>query len=192
MPQKSHYINLRKKYLPEKIKLIFLLESPPVSGDYFYDPDGKTTEQLFSSMMKIINCQPSSKADGLAKFAGQHYVLADATYSPVNQIKNKRKRNEAILRDLPELIDDLREIIGRRRVKIILVKANICQMLEEPLKAIGFNVVNNGIMVPFPGSGQQKNFFRAIKRILLDENFEELDKRLKVVEKKLNIKPKSK
>jgi hypothetical protein len=65
-------------------------------------------------------------------------------------------------------------------------------MLEEPLKAIGFNVVNNGIMVPFPGSGQQKNFFRAIKRILLDENFEELDKRLKVVEKKLNIKPKSK
>jgi hypothetical protein len=47
-------------------------------------------------------------------------------------------------------------------------------------------------MVTFPGSGQKKNFFRAIKRILLDENFEELDKRLKVVEKKLNIKPKSK
>ncbi len=166
MPQKSYYINLRQEYWPEKIKIIFLLESPPVSGDYFYDPDGKTTEQLFSSMMKLIGCRPESKAAGLKEFAKKHYVIADATYSPVNQIKNKRKRNEAILRDLPNLIDDLRKMIGRRRVKLILVKANICRMLEAPLKAIGFNVINNGIMVPYPGSGQQKKFSKAIKRIL--------------------------
>ena len=192
MPSKSYYHKLRKKYLPKKIKAIFLLESPPVSGDYFYDPASRTTEQLFSAMMKIINYQPSSKAEGLREFARQGYVLADATYSPVNHIKNKRKRNEAILRDLPDLIDDLREIIGRRRIKLILVKANICQMLEEPLKATGFNVVNNGITVPFPGSGQQTKFHAAINRILVNGNFEELDKRLKVVEKKLGIKPKSK
>ena len=166
MPQKSYYINLRQKYLPKRIKIIFLLESPPVSGDFFYDPAGRTTEQLFSSMMKLIDYQLKSKADGLAEFARQHYVLADATYSPVNQIKNERKRNEKILRDLPNLIDDLRSMIGRRRVKLILVKANICRMLEEPLKAVGFKVINNGIMVPFPGSGQQKNFFKAIKQIL--------------------------
>ena len=166
MPSKSHYRKLRQKYLPEKIKLIFLLESPPASGGYFYDPDGTPTEQLFSAMMKLIDYRPESKTDGLKEFAKRGYVLADATYSPVNHIKNERKRNEAILKDLPDLIDDLRSMTGRQRVKLILVKANICQMLAGPLKAVGFNVINNGVIVPFPGSGQQKNFFTAIKQIL--------------------------
>ena len=116
-------------------------------------------------MMKIINYRPVSKADGLKEFSKRGYAIVDATYSPVNHIKNERKRNEAILFDLPDLIDDLREIIGRRRVKIILVKANICRMLEEPLKAVGFNVINQNRTVPFPGSGQQKNFFKAIKQL---------------------------
>jgi hypothetical protein len=53
MHSKSRYHKLRKKYLPDRIKLIFLLESPPASGDYFYDPAGRTTEQLFSAMMKL-------------------------------------------------------------------------------------------------------------------------------------------
>jgi hypothetical protein len=162
----SPYHKLRQKYLPQKIKYIFLLESPPISGGYFYDPDGRATEQLFSAVMKVINYRPVSKADGLREFARRGYVLVDATYSPVNHIKNERKRNQAILRDLPDLIDGLRKMVGRRRVKIILIKANICQMLEAPLKAVGFNVINNGISVPFPGSGQQNKFFQAIKQLL--------------------------
>jgi hypothetical protein len=117
-------------------------------------------------MMKVINYRPVSKADGLREFAMRGYVLIDATYTPVNHIKNERKRNQAILRDLPDLIDDLRKIIGRQRIKIIIVKANICQMLEAPLKAVGFKVINNGISVPFPGSGQQNKFFQAIKQML--------------------------
>jgi hypothetical protein len=39
-------------------------------------------------------------------------------------------------------------------------------MLEEPLKAVGFNVINQNRTMPFPGSGQQKNFFKAIKQLL--------------------------
>jgi hypothetical protein len=166
MSPKYYYHKLRQKYLPQKIKLIFLLESPPISGDYFYDPDGRATEQLFSTMMKIINYRPVSKADGLKEFSKRGYAIVDATYSPVNHIKNERKRNKAVLKDLPNLIDDLRGVIGRRRIKIILVKANICHMLEAPLKAVGFNVINQGRTVPFPGSGQQNKFFKAIKQIL--------------------------
>jgi hypothetical protein len=125
----SHYINLRKKYLPVKTRLIFLLESPPASGDYFYDPAGRTTEQLFTAMMKLIDCHPSSKDEGLAEFARQGRVLVDATYSPVNKINSQSRRNKIILRDLPNLIDDLRTLTGTRQAKIILVKANICRSL---------------------------------------------------------------
>jgi hypothetical protein len=77
---------------------------------------------------------------------------------------------------MPALIDDLKETIGRRRVKIILVKTNICRMLEAPLKAVGFNVINNGITVPFPGCGQQNKFFKVINQTIMSKkektNFE--------------------
>ena len=69
MHPKSHYIKLRAKYQSPKIKLTFVLESPPASGNYFYDPTGKTTEPLFSAMMKLIGHQPASKKDGLIAFA---------------------------------------------------------------------------------------------------------------------------
>jgi hypothetical protein len=68
MPSTAHYINLRDQYKPRKTRVIFILESPPASGEYFYDPDGRTGEQLFSAMMKVINYQPKDKADGLAEF----------------------------------------------------------------------------------------------------------------------------
>jgi len=51
---KNYYLPLRNKYRPKKIKLLILAESPPVSGKYFYDETGKTSEPLFSALMKII------------------------------------------------------------------------------------------------------------------------------------------
>ncbi len=44
---KEYYLKLRNKYLPESLKIIFILESPPASGKYFYNETGKTTEPLF-------------------------------------------------------------------------------------------------------------------------------------------------
>jgi len=165
MHPKSHYIKLRAKHQPPEIKLIFVLESPPASGKYFYDPTGKTTEPLFAGLMKAISEQPATKEDGLRAFARKDFFLVDATYKPLNHIRNNKKRNEAILFDLPELILDLKTTIRNQRVKIVLVKANICRMLEAPLKAIGMNVINEGAVIPFPSSGNQNKFHQAIQKV---------------------------
>lgn len=164
MLNKIYYINLRNKYKPKKIKLIFLLESPPASGRYFYNPKGTTTEPLFSAMMKLMDYHPKDKVDGLAEFQGRGYFLLDATYQPINNLRGSR-RNEIILRDLLHLLDDLKAVTRNQRTKIILVKANICRMLEAPLKELRYNVINDGITVPFPSTGQQNNFFNAINQI---------------------------
>jgi hypothetical protein len=166
MRSKSHYITLRNQYRSPKIKTILVLESPAVSANYFYNPTGRTTEPLFSAIMKVIGESPAAKEKGLAAFARIGFFLVDATYQPVNHINNKKKRNEAILSALPELTHDLREIIGNQGVKIILVKANICRLLEEPLTAAGFNVINNGTIVPFPSHGNQTKFHQAIQWLL--------------------------
>jgi hypothetical protein len=166
MHDKAYYIDLRNKYRPSKIKLTFVLESPPVSGKYFYDPKGKTSEPLFSAMMKVIGHKPATKEDGLFAFSKTGFFLVNATYSPVNHLKSMKKRNGAILADLPELIQDLKHTLGNQRVKVVLVKANICRLLEEPLKSAGFRVINNGAVVPFPSHNHQANFQENIKKVL--------------------------
>jgi hypothetical protein len=79
--------------------------------------------------------------------------------------KKPRERNEAVLKALPELIDDLNRTLPAHRTKIVLVKANICRLLEKPLKNEGFNVANDGTVIPFPSSGQQAKFHRAIQKL---------------------------
>lgn len=50
--KKTDYLKFRNKYLPRKfkrkLKTIFILESPPFSDKFFYNPNGKITEPLFS------------------------------------------------------------------------------------------------------------------------------------------------
>ncbi len=165
MYPKSHYHKLRNKYTPTNPKLIFVLESPPASDKYFYDPAGKTTEPLFSAMMKVIGERPATKEDGLHAFAHKGFFLVDATYKPVNHIKSRKKRNEIIISDLPELIQDLKQTIENHQTRIVLVKANICRYLEASIKTAGFNVINDGIIIPFPSSGQQNNFHKNIRKV---------------------------
>ncbi len=51
------------------------------------------------------------------------------------------------------------------QIKIILVKANICRLLEPRLLSRGFNVQNHGIIIPFPSTGHQKKFLIEIRKI---------------------------
>jgi len=160
--QHKEYVAKRNKYKPETIKAIFILESPPKSGKYFYDPEGKTTEPLFKAMMELIGYKPVDKASGLAEFAKKGFIIADATYTPVNHHKEGKYRDGAIMVWYRSLLKDLDILTPDKKVPIILVKANICRLLAVPLKSAGFNVANNGITVPFPATGQQGKFRKQI------------------------------
>lgn len=163
--KRDDYLQLRNKYHPEKLKLIFILESPPVSGKYFYDDEtGKTSEPLFNEMMKLMNYGPDDKKDGLSEFKKKGYLLVDATYKQVNNLKGKEREN-TILSDFDNLVADLEEICSDKKVPIVLVKVNICRLLENRLIAKDFNIKNNGIEVPFPSTGQQKRFHSKISKI---------------------------
>ncbi len=162
---RDHYLRLRKRYLPSKLNLLFILESPPVSGNYFYDETGKTTEPLFSAFMKFLNYSPSDKKDGLEHFKSNGYFLVDATYKQVNKLKGKI-RDYTILSDYNRLIDDLENMCPEKNVPIILVKANICRMFDERLTERGFNILNKGIVIPFPSHGHQKKFHLEMSKVL--------------------------
>ena len=108
MLTRSDYHAFRRVYQPADLKLIVVAESPPVSGLYFYNPAGAVSEPLFSAFMQQIGVQPASKDEGLRSFHQKGWLLADATYEPVNVNAYKKvERNGIIMRDYPLLRDDL-------------------------------------------------------------------------------------
>jgi hypothetical protein len=154
---RNYYIQIRNRYHPENVKLIFILESPPISGKYFYDSEGAISEPLFSALMKLLNYQPKDKEDGLQFFKSEGYLLVDATYKQVNNLKGK-ERDETILSDYDYLVSDLENICSDKEVPIIIVKANVCKLLDHRLSEKGFNIINKGAIIPFPSHGQQNKF----------------------------------
>jgi hypothetical protein len=163
---RNEYLVLRRPYEPESVRLVIIAESPPASGLYFYNPDGRTTEPLFTAMMRElgISCVPT-KADGLVSFQRCGWLLVDATHEPVNKC-SPSEREKIIERDYPLLHDDLAMLTPDRSTPLVLIKANVCRILEPKLVEDRFNVLNRGIVVPFPSSGRQKQFHRQFDAVL--------------------------
>jgi hypothetical protein len=162
---RSDYLSLRERYYPKHAKIIFVLESPPKSGLYFYNPDGLVTEPLFRAMMKdVLEIQPKSKHEGLTEFAAWGYLLIDATYIPVNGLSSD-VRDAVIEKDFPLLVEELHRYADSE-TKVVLVKVNVCKLLESRLVDQRFTVLNRGKRIPFPSTGQQ-NKFRSLVRPML-------------------------
>jgi hypothetical protein len=162
--RREAYLSLRQRYEPNAITLAIVAESPPASGKYFYDPDGAITEPLFAALMKSLGLSPRTKASGLSVFQQRGWILVDATYEPVNDLNNI-ERDAILIRNYPLLRDDLTRLTPDRSAPIILIKTNVCAILEQRLMAEGFNVFNRGRRLPFPSHGWQKRFEREFGAI---------------------------
>ena len=164
--KRGDYLSLRRPFEPDDIYLIIIAESPPAAGRYFYNQEGRVTEPLFAAMMVQLGVFPKTKLDGLREFQQRGWILVDATYKPVNDERNRERRNQAILRDYGLLCDDLKTLMSDRSIPLILIKKNVCQILGPKLAADGFNVLNEGSVIYFPSHGRQKDFHRQFSSVL--------------------------
>jgi hypothetical protein len=145
---------------------VIIAESPPHSGKYFYDPAGAPSEALFAAMMKQLGVAPRCpKQDGLRQFQRKGWFLVDATYQPVNNL-SEASADRVIERDYPSLRDDLATLMSARSTPLVLIKVNVCRILEPRLTEDGFNVLNGGRAVYFPSNSNQPDFHRQFGAIL--------------------------
>ncbi|WP_257167381.1 hypothetical protein [Bradyrhizobium sp. SRS-191] len=165
---RDYYLGLRRRYEPSVVELIIVAESPPASGKYFYDPSGSIAEPLFAAFMRQIGIVPVRKEAGLREFQSKGWVLVDATYQQVDKLPQDaaQDRNALIEGDYSLLVADLASLMSDRGVPLILIKANVCRILEPRLTKDGFNVVNAGRLVYFPSTGQQKKFEQQFASVL--------------------------
>ena len=166
---RAEYLALRRKFTPERLKLVVVAESPPASGRYFYDAAGSHGEPLFAALMKLLGHSSETKEDGLQKFGRNGWLLVDATYTPVNTLDDS-DRNRMIVEHYPLLRDDLESLMSDRSTPLILIKANVCKILEPRLLKDGFNVINCGHRIYFPAMGHQGKFLDQVRAVLSSEN----------------------
>ena len=159
------YLSLRRQYGPAHVRFILVAESPPISGRYFYDPTGSVSEPLFRAIMQCRELDPATKDAGLCDLREAGWILVDSTYEAINALTGS-DRDKIIIRDYPLLRDDLLTLVSDRRIPLILIKANVCQLLAPRLSEDGFNVLNRGRTVYFPSHGRQNEFQQQISTIL--------------------------
>ena len=158
------FIKLRNNYTPSNIKVIFVLESPPEDHGYVYNPSGHTGEVLFRAFMKLIRIKPETKEEGLQKLKQEGILLLNPTYTPVNKLSDK-EANKIIMSNYDNFKKDLLKFNPEKKIPLILVKANICQLLEKPLIDDGFIVLNKGQMIPFPMHYHQERFHEIVSNL---------------------------
>lgn len=164
--RKSEYIALRNTYRPARPKCVFVLESPPAHGGYVYDPTGRVSEILFRAFMGLLKRSPDTKDEGLHALADAGWILVNAIYVPVNKLSDA-EADRMILRNYRNLVRDLEDVMGGdKRIPVVLVKANIRRLLEEPLRSDGFRILNRGVMIPFPMHYHADVFRERIMKLL--------------------------
>src|SRR5262249_33413964 len=139
---RSEYLAFRRLYQPENVRLLIVAESPPIGGKYFYNRDGRITEPLFAAILGQLGLPYPTKHDGLLNLQQRGWILVDATYEPVDQHGSAPIRNQIIERDYPHLRDDLAALTPDRSAPVVLIKANVCRLLQDRLACDGFNVLN--------------------------------------------------
>ena len=157
---------LRKAYKPEKVKCLFVAESPPESNDnevrFFYNPRQERWDHMYRSLMKAVfpyfEYLPGEKDKWLRKFQGQGYYMIDATDIPINQCSASERRRA--LNDAVEpKVREIRELVSLETA-VVLVKKNVFLAFNAPLRKAGYNVIHDSFL-PFPSHGHQSRFIAA-------------------------------
>lgn len=148
----NYYHSLRQPFSPDHIKLVLLFESPPASGNYFYDPEGRMTEALYSAIMKLFDWKPESKVQGLEFMKEKGVLLLDATYQQVNHM-TKKHRKEIMREEFPLLRDRLPD------APILIGMVGVLEAVQDLLLEGGFELLNGDLRIPFPANGQQRRFY---------------------------------
>jgi hypothetical protein len=149
-----------ERYRPNRVQLLLIGEAPPSdSGRYFYFPDVSTQDSLFRYVVRsVLSREPGrgNKAELLSELRNAGVYLIDICEEPVD--------SEAELRScLPGLIDRARRLAPTH---VILIKATVYDTAYRALKQAGLPVVD--ARVPFPGSGRQLEYERAMAAALAD------------------------
>ena len=152
---------LRQRYKPHKVSVLFVGESPPAKGTFFYKGDSNLAQYTQEAFSEVFGAAFESPESFLEQFRLLGCYLEDLCLTPVNHLSRGERRREQ-----ERWIGSLAERIGSLSVKtIVVVMCGIVPYVERAVEQAGLkNVLRYS--VPFPAMGHQHQYVRELVKVL--------------------------
>lgn len=147
---------VRARYRPERIVTLFVGESAPYNGAFFYCGDSA----MLRHMQRAVELALGESDNFLDRFKAYGWYLDDLVLTPVNQL-TKSQRKAKCLAAQPSLADRIATYRPEAIVSVLLV---IKPFVDAA--AIMAGITAPRYAVPFPGMGQQARFQADIAAII--------------------------
>jgi DNA-binding transcriptional regulator YiaG len=151
----SNAKKLRARYLPPKIKVLFVGEAPPAGGTFFYAGNS----QMYRHLRETLQSRLGDPHDFLQAFKDRGYFLDDLVLEPFDQTPAK-ERAPILRQNIPLLAQRMTRY--QPEIVITLLK-RIGPYVQDAISQAGADVKH--YCVSFPGNGQQGNFRREMADI---------------------------
>jgi len=167
----DRYSVARNKYKPRRVNILFIAESPPSSGGYFYSEKTIGKDHLFRETMKALEFWPSGrpmrkdcdKRSMLSEFRSLGFFLIDTCEFPVDKLP-PRERRISTIRGAMTLPGRVGALCPDR---ILIVKKTVFKPAIQALSKTGFaRRVLNTEPLPFPSHGNQKKYRTMLRRLV--------------------------
>ena len=148
---------VRAKFRPERIVTLFVGESAPNGGGFFYLGNTAMARNMDRAMG---DAGLSGNGDFLGRFKAYGWYLDDLVLAPINDL-TQSTRKQRWRQSQKGLADRIAEYRPRAIVTLLV---GIKAVVESAATAAGCEAAF--FAVPFPGNGQQGRFRRELARIL--------------------------
>jgi hypothetical protein len=150
---------IRDSHRPDKVKLLFVGESPPASGKFFYR-GGAMTAFTMKAFMTAYDISFADQKEFLHAFKAFGCFLDDLSLRPVNRLKG-REREQALQDSVESLSDRIR---SSEPVVVIAVFRKIEEYVRQAVDESG--VPATLCVLPSPGYGHQNKYVQGLVEIL--------------------------
>jgi hypothetical protein len=151
--------SIRRNFRPSKIRILFVGESPPANGAFFY-MDSPMTNYMAQVFAQVCGKEFQSLNDFLSFFKAEGCYLDDLSYAPVDNLP-PRERRQTVDSCVGALAERMKEykpkhvVVVLMRIEASVRRAAYIAKLQVPIHA-----------VPFPGQGNQARFVAELSEIL--------------------------
>lgn len=152
----------RLEYKPDEIKVLFIGESPPSGGKFFFLNESDLYKNTRDCFLKVFNGQ-FEECDFLRYFKSLGCYLDDLCFEPVDNLPSEIRKNICA-----NSVDDL--AIRIRQYKPLVIIVVIKRIEKEVNKAIEKSGVNlKPKFLPFPRyAWQQEKYKNELEEILFN------------------------
>jgi hypothetical protein len=143
--------DLRKSFHPDCITTLFVGESAPESGRFFYC----SNSSLFHAMKRAFG----NRETFLEDFKKKGFYLDDLVLTPINKLE-RRERSRLRQEAVPELA---KRLIEYKPKAVVVVMRDILPMVREAMRIAGISF--QPFCVPHPAFGNWTRFGNAMAEI---------------------------